>query len=161
MPVAHSRYIWKYSALLDFFIFIQVVLMLILPFSTTLFFIFSPNSSAHPRHIIPDGYAFKDSFIFGLMSVLFATWSACACWYAIMVYVVLGTIYIGNMLYILVIKLMVKNIQIKIHIFHLILSINDANYAGIKNKCGSSPCNSSTAKSVESQHGICNTAALS
>lgn len=87
----------KYTKFMDAIVLLQLTQFLLLPISTTLFFIVSPDNPMHPRHIIPKGIKLKDNPIFIFVSLIFITWTSCIAWYTFMRFMIVGTIYFSKL----------------------------------------------------------------
>ncbi|OXA53448.1 hypothetical protein Fcan01_10424 [Folsomia candida] len=92
--IPYSKTIQKYSRLLDIMVFVEVSGTLICPISSTIFFVYSPDNPIHPRYGIPNVYGLQDNLVMIGISLIFVTWSACVCWYALMLFIVFGTTYL-------------------------------------------------------------------
>lgn len=94
--IPYSKTIQKYSRLLDIMVFVEVSGTLICPISSTIFFVYSPDNPIHPRYGIPNVYGLQDNLVMIGISLIFVTWSACVCWYALMLFIVFGTTYLSK-----------------------------------------------------------------
>lgn len=83
-----------FTSIQDILLLLQFCVLLTLPISTTLFFIFSPDHPLHSRQLLPEEYGLNENIICTIVFIATTTWVSCISWYTILWFVVAGTIYI-------------------------------------------------------------------
>lgn len=85
-----------YLTIMDVLVFLEVALFLLLPITKAIFFISSPHNPLHPRQILPTAYDLNQNGFLNLIFLIFLVWTGCMSWYTIMLFAVMGTIYMGE-----------------------------------------------------------------
>lgn len=81
---------------MDTIVFFEVVPLLLLPLTKVIFYISSQNSPLHPKQLLPRVFGLNENVILSFAFIAFLTWTASVAWYTIMVFAVMGTIYIST-----------------------------------------------------------------
>ncbi|XP_021944864.1 uncharacterized protein LOC110843210 [Folsomia candida] len=90
---ASMKDILKYSQRMDKHVFLQVSIMLILPISPTTFVISSPDHPLAPKQLLPQKFGINVHLLPSMACIMMVAWAAMVSWYAMMLFVVFGTLY--------------------------------------------------------------------
>lgn len=88
--------ILKYSQRMDKHVFLQVSIMLILPISPTTFVISSPDHPLAPKQLLPQKFGINVHLLPSMACIMMVAWAAMVSWYAMMLFVVFGTLYMSK-----------------------------------------------------------------